>query len=217
MKYRASSLPALRALGVVAALAFASLAQAQLQFQVQLNTSSLVSSPNGPFSLDFQLNDGSASGDGNNWATLSNFQFGGGSAWGSATTLGGAAGSLGSTVTLNDSNWYLNDFYQSFTPGSWLSFTVSLSNWADAGPTPDKFSFAILDGAVINLPTLSLGSDTFLEVNLTGGTPSILTYGSLDGAIAAPTVTPVPEASTYGIWAAALLGALALRQRRKRA
>lgn len=217
MKYRASSLPAFRALGVVAALAFASLAQAQLQFQVQLNTSALVSNPAGPFSLDFQLNDGSGLGDGNNWAKLSNFQFGGGSAWGSATTFGGATGSLSSTVTLNDSNGLFNELYQSFTPGSWLSFTVSLSNWADAGPTPDKFSFAILDGAVMNLPTHSIGSDTFLEVNLTGGTPSILTYGSLDGAIAAPTVTPVPEASTYGIWAAALLGALALRQRRKRA
>lgn len=216
MIFRASPLSALRALSVVAALALASLAQAQLQFQVQLNTSSLVANPTGPFSLDFQLNDGSVWGDANNWATLSNFQFGGGSAWGSATAIGGAMGNLGSTVTLNDSNAY-NELYQSFTPGSWLSFTVSLTNWADAGPTPDKFSFAILDSSLMNLPTKSLGSDTFLEVNLTGANPTLLTYGSVDGLIAAPTVTPVPEASTYGIWAAALLGVLAFRQRRKRA
>lgn len=211
----ASHTTALRAFALAAVLALGSIAQAQLQFQVQLNTSTLMSNPAGPYSLDFQLNDGAGWGDGNNWATLSNFSFGSGSSWGTSTTFGGAMGSLGGTVTLNDSNAMLNELYQSFTPGSWLSFKVTLSTNVDAGPTPDKFSFAILDSNLMNLATNSLGSDTFVEVNINQWNPTVLSYGSADMTIAAPLVTPVPEASTYGICGAALLGLVAWKRRKK--
>lgn len=213
-----SSLNALRALAIAGALALASAAQAQIQFQVQLDTSSLITNPAGPFTLDFQLNDGSGTGDANNWATISDFKFGGGSATsGSVWTTGGASGDLGSSVTLNDSDPLFNDFTQGFTPGSWLSFTVSLSTQVDAGGTPDEFSFAILDGNFFNLPTTSLGTDTFVQVAIDSGAPTILTASSLDGAIPSPTVTPVPEASTYGLVGAALLGLVALKRRRRTA
>lgn len=209
------STTALRAFAATAALALASVASAQIQFNVQLDTSSLVSNPSGPFTLDFQLNDGSGTGDANSWATISNITFGGGSASaGTAWTIGGASGDLGSSVTLNDSDPLLNDFTQGFTPGSWLSFTVSLSTNVDAGGTPDEFSFAILDGNFFNLPTASLGSDTFVQVAIDSANPSILTAASLDGTIPSPTVTPVPEASTYGLMGAALLGLVALKRRR---
>jgi len=209
---------ALRALAVTAALALASVASAQIQFQVQLDTSSLIGNPSGPFTLDFQLNDGSGWGDANNWATISDISFGGGSAsTGTVWTSGGAWGDLGSSVTLNDSDPLLNDFTQGFTPGSWLSFTVSLSTQVDAGGTPDEFSFAILDNNFFNLPTTSLGTDTFVQVALDSGSPMILTASSLDGSIGAPTVTPVPEASTYGLMGAALLGLVAFKRRRRAA
>jgi len=215
MIFRASHIPALRVLAVAAALVLGSAAEAQIAFQVQLNTSSLVGNPAGPYSLDFQLNDGSGWGDGNNFASISNIRFGGGTAWGTGTTTGGASGDLASTVTLHDTSSLLNEFYQSFTPGSWLSFTVSLTTHTDAGPTPDKFSFAILDGNLFNIATKSLGTDAFIEVNIDGAKPTVLAYGSADGLIAAPSVTPVPEASTYGICGVALLGLVAVKRRKK--
>lgn len=209
---------ALRAFAATAALALASAASADLQFRVQLDTSSLISNPSGPFTLDFQLNDGSGLGDANNWATISNISFGGGSATsGTDFTIGGASGNLGSSVALIDSNSLLNDFTQGFTPGSWLSFDVSLSTNVDDGVTPDEFSFAILDNNFFNLPTTSLGTDTFVQVALDSANPTVLTAASLDGAIPAPSVTPVPEASTYGLMGAAALGLLALKRRRRAA
>ena len=207
---------ALRAFAATAALALASVASADIQFRVKLNTSSLTAKPSGPFTLGFQLNDGSGTGDANNWATISNISFGGGSATGgTAFGIGGASGDLGSSVALIDSDPLLNDFTQGFTPGSWLSFDVSLSTHVDSGFTPDEFSFAILDNNFFNLPTTSLGTDTFVQVAIDSANPTVLTAASLDGAISAPSVTPVPEASTYGMVGAALLGLVALKRRRR--
>src|SRR3974377_1196092 len=73
-----------------------------IQYYVDINTASLVGNPSGPFSLDFQLNDGSGLGDANNTATINNFTFGTGSATGTANLAGGAAGNLSSTVALTD-------------------------------------------------------------------------------------------------------------------
>src|SRR5690349_14032044 len=119
-----------------------------------MSTSPLVGNPAGPFSLDFQLNDGSAAGDGNNTAVLSGFFFGSGASLGSASVAGGASGDLGSSVTLTDSG-FLNEFTQGFTPGATLQFLLNLSTNVDAGDTPDQFSFAILDSSGAQLPTLS--------------------------------------------------------------
>jgi len=202
----------LRALALLGALAVATVSKAQLQLHVAVDTSSLVGNPGGPYSLDFQLNDGSGWGDSNNTAALSNFQFGTGTAVGSGSTFGGTGGDLSSNVWLTDSNSLLNDFYQGFTPGSWLSFDLTLTTNVDGGGTPDLFSFAILDGALMNLPTKSLGSDTFMEINLDSASPSVATFASLDGLITI-TATPVPEASTYGLGAAALLAMMGLSRR----
>ncbi len=211
----ASHKTAFRALAIAAALALGSFAEAQIQFQVNVDTSSLVGNPAGPYSLDFQLNDGSGWGDASNWATVSDIKFGGGSATGSANTFGGAWGDLSSSVNLHDSDPLVNEFYQGFTAGSWLSFTVSLSTQVESGPTPDEFSFAILDGSLFNIATQALGTDAFVQVNIDSQNPSILSYGSADLTIPAPTVTPVPEASTYGICGAALLGLVAFKRRKK--
>jgi len=63
------------------------------------------------FSLDFQLTDGSGTGDANNTVILSDFGFGGGTAVGNPNLTGGATGDLASTVTLTDTA-FLNDFFQ---------------------------------------------------------------------------------------------------------
>src|SRR5918912_3642632 len=65
-------------------------------YSVSIDTSSLINHPAGPFSLSFQLNDGSGTGDLNNKAVISNFQFGGGGAAGTPTVIGDASGDLSS-------------------------------------------------------------------------------------------------------------------------
>jgi hypothetical protein len=206
--------------GVVALFA-SSLAHAQSFFDVRLNTSALIGHPAGPFYLDFQLNDGTGLGNGNNTATLSQFNFGGGSLLGAATSFGGATGSLASSVTLTDTSFF-NEFFQGFTPGSSLSFRLSLTNNVNP-PTPDLFAFSILDADLFNIRTFSPGnSDALVLVNITGPNLVANAYagngapdqtGATSIALAAPSVTPVPEPSAYGLMGAALVGATAWRRR----
>jgi len=202
----------------IAAVVFgsSSLARAQIAFNVSVDTSALSGSMASPLYLDFQLNDGAGWGDANNTAVISNFKFGGGTAVAPAVTSGGATGTLGSWVTLTDSAAF-NEFYQGFSPGAWLTFTVSLTNRVDPGVTPDLFGFAILDHTLSNLPTTALGTDLFLQVNIDRADPAIWTFGSADGLVPAPQVVPVPEPSTYGVLAGAgLLVACIYRRRATR-
>ena len=136
-----------------------------LVFDVNLDTSGLIGHPAGPFSIDFQLNDGSGNFAGVNTATISNFMFGGGSPSGTAHLFGGAKGSLSTGVTLTDSSAFINEFFEPFTPGSFLSFTVSLTTNVDPGLTPDAFSFSILDNLLAPIPTTNF-ADAFLFVNI---------------------------------------------------
>ena len=177
--------------------------RAATSFNVWLDTSTLVGNPTGPFSLDFQLNDGAALGDGNNWAVVNSFQFGGGSAAGGPSWFGGASGSLASSLALTDTSPF-NEFYEAFVPGAWLSFHVVLSTNFTAGDTPDNFSFAILDGNLMNLATQSLGTDSFLEVAIDGDAPTVATFASADGSIDAPRAK-VPETLDCGLWAGGLV------------
>jgi hypothetical protein len=119
---------------------------------VTMDTSQLVGHPAGPFYLAFQLTDGSGAGNSSTMAVLSNFQFGGGASSGSPTLMGGASGDISSSVTLSDSS-FLNFFSQQFTPGSTLTFTLSLTGSVKAGSTPDHFAFSILDQTLKAIPT----------------------------------------------------------------
>src|SRR5262249_32296227 len=132
-------------------------AKANLMFQVTTDTSALVGNPSGPFFLDFQFIDGSGTGDGNNTVSIGNFDFNGGN-W-----AGPAAVSMSDTT-------FFSDFTQEFTPGSSLSFQVTLSTALDGGGTPDEFSFAILDSYLSEIPTLGLG-DALLTVDLSSSSP----------------------------------------------
>lgn len=191
--------------------------RAQTTFTVSLDTSSLIGHAGGPYSLDFQLGDGSGTSDGNNTATLSGFNFGSGAATGAATTSGGASGSLTLGAALTDSG-FSNELFQSFTPGSTLSFIVSLTGKADIGPNPDEFSFALLDGASADVPTTgSAGAFVIADITPQGITRQTFAGTGPYAAIAAPIIgSPVPEMSTRPVFAlglvAGLLG-LCLRKR----
>ncbi|SRR5579875_91984 len=176
--------------------------KADIVYNFSMNTTPLVG--NGPFALDLQFLDGSGSGDGNNTVTLTNFAFGGGLPSGVGTATGGASGSLAAGVTLQDTSFF-NEYYENFTPGTLLSFTIDTTNVPDAGGTPDLFTVALLDSNGNELPTTGPATE-FLDVSLAGGTnPQVSTFGSAPGstfALAAPIVqsgspAPVPEPSSY--------------------
>jgi hypothetical protein len=152
-------------------------ARADTIFQVSLDTSPLAGIPGaGPFSVDFQLTDGSGTGDGNNAASIGAFQFGGGAPVGTPSATGGAAGDLSTGIALTDSA-FLNDFQQQFAPGSVFGFTVDLTTNVDPAGTPDEFSFSILDSTGFAIPTTAPnGTEVFLVTDITGPAPAINLY-----------------------------------------
>lgn len=173
---------------------------------VSLDTSPLVAHPADPFYLNFQLNDGTGTGDASNTAVLTDFSFGlGGAPAGSPVLSGGASGILTTAVSLTDSS-FLNVFTQEFIPGSLLSFKLTLTTNESPGPQPDQFSFAILDSSGFELPYASpfnaaLAIDIFpiLQVQSYPTDPSAPPFGGGDGIrMAAPHISSdeIPEPST---------------------
>lgn len=202
-------------LSLVAACALFGAATSQAAiFHVEIDTASLLDLPasaEGPFSLNFQLNN-SSGGSETNSVSLTNFTFGGGSATGSADILGTGTGDLGSSITLSSSaSSPFNDFLQGFIPGSTFGFDVSISENINSF-SPDLFSVAILDGNFQNIPTTGLGNSlVILELD---GTPTP-EFFSGTGDFAEVVAAPVPEPGT-AIWGAGLGLAFAFRRARSR-
>ncbi len=142
------------------ALLAASSSQA-VEYQVTVNTTSLIGNANAPFYVDFQLNSGG--GPFSNTAVVNNFNFGGGSpsSVGSAMVYAGnPTGDLSTGFTLTDvpgttSTSAFNEISQQFNPGSTLSFDVTLTDNGGAN-VPDEFEFAIDDSSTYQIPTTSL-------------------------------------------------------------
>jgi hypothetical protein len=189
----------------VAAMLASSSGGAATIYMVELDTSPLPGHPAAPFSVYFQLNDGSGAGDANNTAIIGSFDFGGGSAVAGTSVNGGASGDLFSGISITDSAFF-NSLVQGFVPGSYLRFSLALTGVPDAGGIPDQFSFAILDSSGFELPYLSV-FNAALVVDLTdsghliqtaGTDPAAPPFGGGDPiAMDAPTVTSaVPEPAT---------------------
>jgi hypothetical protein len=158
-------------------------------WHVDVVTTPLIGNPNGPFSIDFQFNNGSILG--NNSVTISNFSYSGGGPVGSPTLLGGVTGTIGSTVVFNNSTPF-QELFQTFTPGTNLRFDIELTTNVD-GAIPDIFVFAILDKDLLNIPATGLGNSLLL-VNLSSPFPTVQTFQGT-GAYANVTLTaPEPEA-----------------------
>ena len=123
-------------------------AQAQLDFQISLDTSGLpTGSGSGPYTLDFQLNGTHAS-----TVALDHFLFGTGSVSGAPTYGGTASGSSATSIVLGptSSSSLFNSFDQTFNPGagSLLQFNLHLTP-ASGIPdsTTDAFIFGLSDAS----------------------------------------------------------------------
>lgn len=195
-------------------------AQATAIYSVTMDTSALAGHPAGPFYLEFQLIDGDGIGDGNNTIVLNNFQFGtGGGALPGGFNMGSVYGDLSTSITLSDSEFF-NLFEQAFTPGDQLSFMVSATLNADSGPTPDMFSFAILDQTESQLPTTGF-FDVFLYHDLAPGSAPLVfasdpTRSPLGGGAGitmdGPEVQDIPEPCTWAMLLAGFPVIVALRR-----
>lgn len=195
----------------------AAASQAAISYHVTIDTSTLVSSSSGPFSIDFQLNGGDDT-VGNNTAIISSFTYGGGGApFGAPNTFGDASGSLDTnTVSLTDTTAF-NEFFQSFTAGSVLEFNLFLTQNASTGSTPDSFSIAILDSTLSNIATNSAdGANTLLHLDITsasaGNNFADLNLASGVGAYSGTALAiPEPSSALCGVLA---IGLGLLRRRR---
>jgi len=211
----------------ITSLVFASAFADPITYDVSLDTSSLVGSVAGPFWLDFELTDGSATGDGNNTGVLSDFQFGSGGAIGSPISDGGASGDVLTEVMLIDSSAFGNGLDEMFTPGNSLSFQLQLSTNVDAGGA-DSFSFSILDSTFTPLPTTAgFPIDALAVINIdnsvsptvetfAGDTSRSIAAGGNPIAIAAPVIAivsaDVPEPSALPLL---LIGLAAIATKRR--
>jgi hypothetical protein len=197
-------------------LSFAALAHADVIYSVSLNTAPLIGNPNGPFLLDFQLTDGGGTGDGNNSATLSQFQFGAGGSAGNASTItltNNASGNLASSVSLKDTSFF-NEFSQAFVPGATFTFQLDLTANADAGGTPDEFTFQLLDASGNEVSTNDpSGSNALLIIDITGSALQPQTFTTTgDGFSIGPVLSASPEPAT--VWTAITGAAFVLFVRR---
>ena len=171
-----------------------------------------------PYTLDYQFIDGSASSDGNNTVTLSNFNTSSGSSFtNTASGSGGYSGNANSSVTLTDSSSF-NEFTQGFvtgtSPNSKLSFFVNTTNNADIGGTPDSLSFFIIENNTNNyndIPTTDQLSSLFtIDLNGDPTAPTLTLYqgtGSYTGlnpSVQNPSAAPEP--SQWGMLALVGLG-----------
>jgi hypothetical protein len=194
-------------------------------YDVSLDTAALVGNSNAPFAVDFQLTSGNTSSGIVNMVTLSQFAFGTG---GSASAgrpfpdSGNASGDLTSAITLNTSGGtFFNEFSQNFAPGDKLTFELDFTNNAQPQPTPDEFTFQLIDKSNAEIPTDDpSGSNSLIVIDLNGSTlqPKIyMTTGdgvSITPRLSSP-VSSVPEPASG--WLLGIAGIVLAARAKKRA
>jgi hypothetical protein len=142
-----------------------------------VNTASLVGSSAGPFSIAIALTDGSGLAAGDSSVQVTNVDFHGGKALGAPVLLGGASGELEKLVTITNSS-FLGLFVETFSPGSELTFTLSLTAGRSSSGIPNRFTVFILDASGAPIATLAPAGDFFIGIDLTSEDASPEVFGS---------------------------------------
>jgi hypothetical protein len=237
--------PAVQAFIVLTLIACApGVTRADLMFDVTVNTSALIGNPAGPFSLDFQLINGgqpflTGQFDDPNQATISNFNFFGGSPLGTPTLIGFASGSLSTQVVLTDPGTqnvasFVNEFSQPFAPGPLLTFHVNLTTnffeqigqffdpnsqfFGQPPLPPDQFSFGILDASGFEIPTTDpTGANRLIRVDINSNNPTIQVFqGIFPEVPVSVRGVPLPAAAQLAVPLTVVAATWSWRSRRKR-
>ncbi|HTU89020.1 MAG TPA: hypothetical protein VMF69_02885 [Gemmataceae bacterium] len=220
----------------------ATMAHADLIFNVSLNTSALSTDYPGSYGLAFDMFSGDSASS--NTTTISDFNFGGGSAVEPPYTLGNASGDLATNpsagITLEVDTASPSDafsyFDQGFNPGSTLSFQVDLTT--NPGSPPDTLSFflvqsytpgGLFSGASSGVPTQNTnggpGYNSFFDVYTdisqnggSGGTPVLYPSlsGDINGSITLAAAVPEPSTLMLSALSLASLGLAAACSRLRR-
>ncbi len=214
------------ALSAVALAALAPAAHAQLTYEEYVNVAPLEAGANGPYSLDFQLIQGSDNVS--NSVTLSNFVITGGNFTGVSYTAGNESGGVASSVVLSSTagvpvSFGDNEFAESFSAGtSLIQFKVTETNnaetVAEGSPIADQFNIAVLDTNLNNIETTDSLGNTLFEDPMTGSrSPGQFLEFESNGDDGNPAgVTAVPEPGTYAMLSIGGFAILAWRSRFRR-
>jgi hypothetical protein len=195
------SLKTALAVAVLAALS-ASTAAASVSYMVNLDTSSV----NGTSGfVDLQFNPGNASSQP---ATIQivNFDPDGGTLVGAPMITGGVTGVLPGTLTFTNAA-ALNDYFQQFTYGTHISFTVVLSGPAIDSPNGtatagSTFSVSLLDSAMNQiLSNDPSGAAAQININLDGTTTAV----ALPNANGGPSIATITAVNAFQVRYAANL------------
>jgi hypothetical protein len=179
-----------------------------ISYRISVDTSPLAADPGAPFAIDFLLIGGDPL---QNSVTIGNFQFGGGQATNApaAYTSLGASGDLNSSVFLTTTE-FLNEFYQGFQPGASFTFDLQFDSHVNS-PTPDGFSFSILDSNLFNIQTNGVG-DSLMLISFDNAHPLPEVFASNSGVSVSFAALP-DTGATLTLLAAATLGMVALRRK----
>jgi hypothetical protein len=152
---------------------------------------------------------------GNNSATMSGFNFYGGSGPNVATDscLGGCSGNLSSSVSLTEDGSFVSLFTQQFDP-NYFSMIVTLTNNApndgNPSPTPAQFAMFLCASDFSSCYGSNQSTGALVSVDLTGGPLVINTFGDSTVGV---TATVAPEPASIVLLGSSLLGLAGLRRR----
>jgi hypothetical protein len=153
---------------------------------------------------------------GNNSASMSSFNFYGGSGpvGGTNTCLGGCSGDLSSSVSLTEDGSFLSLFTQSFDP-TYFSMIVNLTNNApndgNPSPTPAQFEMFLCTSDFSSCYGSNTDTGALVTVDLTGNPLVFNTYG--DGTVSV-SVSVAPEPGSIALMGSGLLGLAGVWRRR---
>jgi hypothetical protein len=187
-----------RSIAVLASFIAATFAHAQSDYDVTINTSSLVGAG---ATLAFDLIAGG--GTQSNSVSILDFSTNGTLVSGGVNS-GSVSGALPGTATLTNASFF-NELQQGLTLGTTISFQLDLTTNAPAGGLPDTFSLFLLDPTASTSLTNTgdpTGSDSLLTVQIDGTAggdvaaysgigPSIpVTVSAVGGTTTAPEIDP---------------------------
>ena len=200
---------------LLGACLFASSVQAGVQYQITVNTASVVTTTG---FLDFQFNPGNSSSQ-SATAVLSNFS--GGTINGAPSITGNVTGTLSTTVTMVNST-ALQELFQSFTFGNSFTFLLSLSGPALDTPNGTStagstFGLGLYDSAqnpILTNQGATTGFNGQVQVNLNGSTTTTAFPNGAGPSVVSFVQVVVPEPGAMGLVGLGLAALLGMRRRR---